>query len=102
MPCYVHGAPYDGTALGSFFMARNVRVTIGKPIDLSRYYGRDDRPVLEELTKLFLKEIAKLAGVDDFEPQVAGRRWKPGEDDSELNGSDTPHGTHTPLAAEQP
>ena len=87
VPCYVQGAPYNGTALGSFFMPAKARVTIGKPIDLSEYYSRDgDRAVLQELTKRFLQEIAKLAGVEDFEPQLAGRNWKTGQEDEEVNG----------------
>jgi 1-acyl-sn-glycerol-3-phosphate acyltransferase len=85
IPCFVKGLPYDGTALGSLFMRGNARVTVGEPIDLSSYFERFDREgeraVLQELTKLFLVEIAKLAGVDDFEPKLAGRHWKPGEDD---------------------
>jgi 1-acyl-sn-glycerol-3-phosphate acyltransferase len=87
IPCYVSGAPYNGTALGSFFMTAHARVVVGKPIDLSSYYGRDhDKSVLGELTKEFLIEIAKLAGVNDFEPKLAGRNWKPGDEDAD-NGS---------------
>jgi 1-acyl-sn-glycerol-3-phosphate acyltransferase len=87
IPIYVEGVPYDGTALGSFFMTGKARVTIGRPIDISSYYDRDnDRTVLQDLTKRFLKEIAKLAGVDDFEPQLAGKHWKPGLDDDDGNG----------------
>lgn len=81
IPCFVQGAPYDGTALGSFFMAARARVVIGQPIDLTPYYGRDDKAVLQELTKRFLWEIACLAGHPDFEPQLAGRNWKPGEEE---------------------
>ena len=78
IPCYVEGPPYDGTALGSFFMAAKARVVMGRPIDLSPYYDREgDRAVLQELTILFLREIAKLAGVDDYDAKVAGRHWKP-------------------------
>jgi 1-acyl-sn-glycerol-3-phosphate acyltransferase len=102
VPCYVQGAPYDGTALGSFFMRANARVTIGKPIDLSPYYDCDDKGVLEDLTKLFLKEIAKLAGVDDFEPQCAGRHWKTGKGGVEKNGRAEATTANTPLVAEQP
>lgn len=81
IPCYVHGAPYDGTALGSFFMKGNARVTVGKPIDLSEYLGREgDRAVLQELTKRFLVEIARLGGVENYEAQLAGRNWKNGEE----------------------
>jgi len=91
IPCYVSGAPYDGTALGSFFMAANARVVIGQPIDLSEYYGREgDRTVLQELTKRFLVEIARLAGEKNHDAQLAGRNWKPGEegvDDANGNGT---------------
>jgi 1-acyl-sn-glycerol-3-phosphate acyltransferase len=78
VPCYVENSPYDGTALGSFFMAAKARIIMGPPIDLSAYYDREgDRAVLQELTKLFLREIARLAGVEDFEARLAGRNWKP-------------------------
>jgi len=88
IPCYVSGAPYDGTALGSFFMKANARVVLGQPIDLSEYYGREgDKTVLPELTKRFLKEIARLAGVDDFEPQLAGRNWRTGTENGEATSA---------------
>jgi len=79
IPCYVSGSPYDGSILGCLLIPSKVRLTIGQPIDLSAYYGQEtDREVLGMLTKRFLIEIAKLAGVDDFEPQLAGRFYKPG------------------------
>jgi 1-acyl-sn-glycerol-3-phosphate acyltransferase len=79
IPCFVEGAPYDGTALGSFFMSGKARVVVGQTIDLSDYYGREgDREVLQQLTKRFLVEIARLAGVDNYEAQLAGKNWKPG------------------------
>ena len=82
VPCYVEGSPYNGTALGSFLMLARARVTVGEPIDISEFYDRaDDREVQEELTRRFLKEIAKLAGRPDFEPKLAGRKWKPDEAD---------------------
>ncbi len=96
IPCYVQGAPYDGTALGSFFMPARARVTIGKPIDLTEYYSRDgDRAVLQELTKRFLIEIARLAGVEDFDAQVAGRNWKHGAE----NGHDELPNEHLAVKA---
>lgn len=74
LPCYIHGAPYDGTTLGCFLMPAHVRLVIGQPIDLTPYYDRDiDRETLEEITRLFLTAIAKLAGDDNFQPQLAGR-----------------------------
>ncbi|MCH8924332.1 MAG: 1-acyl-sn-glycerol-3-phosphate acyltransferase, partial [Planctomycetes bacterium] len=91
IPCFVRGSPYDGTAMGSFFMAGNARVTVGEPIDLSSYFGRNgDKAVLQELTKLFLVEIARLGGVDDFEPKLAGRNWKASQEQNEVDGNGAP------------
>ena len=82
IPCYIDGAPYGGTALGPFLRRARVKVTIGEPLDLSEFYDREnDQGVLEELTKRFLVAIAHLAGDDQFVPQLAGRRWKPGLED---------------------
>ena len=69
-------------------MAGKARVIVGKPIDLSEYYGREsDKTVLPELTKKFLVEIARLAGVENYQPRLAGRHWKDGDDDA--NGDST-------------
>ena len=78
VPCYLEGITYDGTFWGCFFTPGRVKLTIGKPIDLEPYYGRDrEHEVLGELTLLFLKRIAELAGRPDFQPSLAGRRWSP-------------------------
>jgi len=78
VPCYVSGSPYDGTAVGCLLIPAKVRLQVGRPIDLSPYYGREnDRDVLEALTRRFMTEIAKLAGHDDYQPQLAGRFYKP-------------------------
>ena len=62
VPCYIHGAPYDGTTLGCLFMPASVRLVIGPPIDLSSYFDRNDRrETQQELTSRFLAEIARLA-----------------------------------------
>ena len=59
-------------------MPASVRLEIGQPIDLSPYFGREsDREVLDELTRRFLGAIAALAGKPDFQPQLAGRFYKP-------------------------
>ena len=76
VPCYIEGAPYDGTVWGCIFTPAKVRLVVGKPLDLSAYYGQDgQREVLESLTRRFLREIAQLAGHPEFEPQLAGRSW---------------------------
>jgi len=77
VPCYVSGAPYDGTPLGALIMPAKVDLKVGQPIDLSPYYARqNDREVLEDLTRRFLEEIAALAGQPDFQPRLAGRFYK--------------------------
>jgi 1-acyl-sn-glycerol-3-phosphate acyltransferase len=82
IPCYVSGSPNDGTIWGFLFMAAKVRLEVGRPIDVEPFCGRpNDRHAAEELTKVFLREMARLAGVDDFQPELAGRFYKPARDD---------------------
>lgn len=81
IPCYIKGAPYDGTEWGCFFMPAKVDVMLGQPIDISCYYGLDDKSVLEELTKIFLVEMARLAGIENYEPKLAGRFYKPAREE---------------------
>ena len=74
VPCYIHGAPYDGTTLGCLLMPAAVRLEIGEPIDLSPYYHRNDRrETLADATMQILAELARLGGRPDFTPQLAGR-----------------------------
>lgn len=78
IPCYVEGSPFGGSVFSFFFMLAKTRLVVGQPIDISEYYERaGDRQVLECLTRRFMTEIARLAGRDDFNPDLAGKRWKP-------------------------
>ena len=78
VPCYVSGSPYDGTMWGCLLMPAKARLEVGRPIDISRFYGREtEREVLEDLTRQFLVEVARLAGQPDYQPQLAGRFYKP-------------------------
>ncbi len=78
VPCYIDGAPYDGSPVGCLLMGAKVRMKYGTPIDISEYYGREnERAVLEEITLRLLGEIAKLGGCHDFQPELAGRFYKP-------------------------
>ncbi|OYV88343.1 MAG: hypothetical protein B7Z73_08720 [Planctomycetia bacterium 21-64-5] len=77
VPCYIDGSPWDGTDFGFFLMAAKTRLKVGRPIDISEYYGREgDREVHRALTRRFLREIAALAGKPDYEPELAGKGWK--------------------------
>jgi 1-acyl-sn-glycerol-3-phosphate acyltransferase len=77
VPCFIRGSPDGGNILSPLFKTAKVTLTIGQPIDLSPYYGRESEDgVLEELTGRFLVEIARLGGVPDYTPRLAGKRWK--------------------------
>ncbi|MFW6171802.1 MAG: lysophospholipid acyltransferase family protein [Planctomycetota bacterium] len=77
VPCYIENAPYGGAVWSPFFMLAKTRVYYGKPIDLSPYYGREkNEEVVRKLLIEAVSAIAKLAGHDNFVPELAGRRWK--------------------------
>ncbi len=99
VPVYIEGAPYNGTPHGPLFMLAHVRVFIGQKIDLSQWFGREkEEGVTAEITKLILQEIAALGGRANFEPQLAGRRWRTDADaaaeleENEANGGGNGNG----------
>jgi 1-acyl-sn-glycerol-3-phosphate acyltransferase len=78
LPCYIEGSPYNGTPWSPLLMAARVRVVFGKPMDLEDFRDRtDEEGLVAELMVRVAKEIADLAGRHDFQPQLAGRRWRP-------------------------
>jgi 1-acyl-sn-glycerol-3-phosphate acyltransferase len=86
LPCYVEGSPYDGTPWSPILMTAKARVVFGKTLDLSEYYDRQEEDgLVAELMVQVAREIAELAGCEGFQPRLAGRRWKP--DDEELAAS---------------
>ena len=86
VPVYIHGSPYGGTPLSPLRMPARVVVRFGEPIDLSPYYDQGHRECMAEIATRCAKEIAKLAGIIDFEPKLAGRNWKPSDEEvAELN-----------------
>ena len=77
LPCYIEGSPYHDVAWKPVFMPARVRLKVGELLDLSEYFGRErEEGVLAQLTLDCVREIAKLAGRNDFQPQMAGRDWK--------------------------
>jgi len=76
IPCYIRDTPLGESLYGTLFVPAHARLTIGRPVDPREYArGRTDRAALEQLTNRILCEIARLAGADDFQPRLAGRRW---------------------------
>jgi 1-acyl-sn-glycerol-3-phosphate acyltransferase len=77
LPCYIEGAPYGGTAWSPLLIPARVTVRFGEPIDLSAYYDAPQEPgTVGEILLGVMSEIAKLAGREDFQPTLAGKRWR--------------------------
>jgi 1-acyl-sn-glycerol-3-phosphate acyltransferase len=80
VPCYIRGAPYRWSPWSPLLMPARVEVRFGRPIDMVEFRGREDEhAAIQELSRRALQAIAELAGRTDFEPQFAGRHWKPTE-----------------------
>jgi 1-acyl-sn-glycerol-3-phosphate acyltransferase len=78
VPVYISGSPYWRYAWSPFFLTARTTVRFGPAIGLAEYLGRENDPgVVEEIMLRCLREIARLAGRPDYEPQLAGRHWKP-------------------------
>ena len=77
VPCYIEGSPYGGTPQSPLFMAAKVRVRFGSPMDLSPFYDSENGSgEIGSILRDVMAEIARLAGREDFQPQLAGRKWK--------------------------
>jgi 1-acyl-sn-glycerol-3-phosphate acyltransferase len=78
IPCYISGAPYRRYAWSPLVIPARVEVRFGEPVDLSDFYDRDDdtgsAPAAMER---IIRALAALADQPDFQPQIAGRNWKP-------------------------
>jgi 1-acyl-sn-glycerol-3-phosphate acyltransferase len=86
LPCFIRGAPYRRYAWSPLLMPARVEVTFGPPVDLSDLYGREGEPgVLQVAMLRILRALADTAGRPDFQPQLAGRNWKPTQ--AELNAA---------------
>ncbi len=78
VPCFISGSPYGGSAGSPFLMRAKVTVRFGELIDLAPYFGREDEDgLVGELMLRALRAMAVLAEREDFQPQLAGRRWRP-------------------------
>jgi 1-acyl-sn-glycerol-3-phosphate acyltransferase len=84
VPCYIRGAPYRRYLWSPFVMPACVEITFGEPIDMSEFQGREtEAGVVPEVMRRALTAIAVLAGEPDFAPQLAGRNWKPTQEELE-------------------
>ena len=77
VPVYIDGSPFNGTPWSPLFMRARAQVHIGEPIDVAPYVGQHrDSQVVKDLLVQSVQEIARLAGRPDFQPVLAGRRWR--------------------------
>jgi 1-acyl-sn-glycerol-3-phosphate acyltransferase len=80
VPCYIRGSPYRRYPWSPLLMPAHVEVRFGPPLDLTQFYNREsEEGIAQEITRQAMKAIAELAGRADFQPQIAGRVWKPTE-----------------------
>jgi 1-acyl-sn-glycerol-3-phosphate acyltransferase len=78
IPCYIRGAPYRRHAWSPLFMPARVEILFGPPIELSEFHGREGQPgVPQAAMERIVSALAALAGRPDYQPQIAGRNWKP-------------------------
>ncbi|WP_338000649.1 lysophospholipid acyltransferase family protein [Bremerella sp. P1] len=71
LPVYIQGAPYNKTVTSPFFMRAQVQITVGDLIYPSDFESD------KEMIVAAVKAIAQLAGQADYEPTLAGKKWKP-------------------------
>jgi 1-acyl-sn-glycerol-3-phosphate acyltransferase len=82
VPVYIRGSPYHRYPWSPFLMTARVSVRFGPPIDASSFAGlEDDTTIAKTLLLATLRELALLAEQPDFEPQLAGKNWKPTEEE---------------------
>lgn len=72
IPIHISGARYADNPFASFFMRHNVRIRYGKPVDLSRFAGREhDRDAAREATDLIMSRVFELGEQSDGEARPA-------------------------------
>jgi 1-acyl-sn-glycerol-3-phosphate acyltransferase len=82
VPCYIAGAPYRRYPWSPLLMPARVVVQFGRPVDLSDLFDREgEAGVVSEAMQRVLRALADLAGRSDFEPELAGRNWKPTQEE---------------------
>ncbi len=77
VPVYVEGSPYRLVPWSPLLMTARVVVRFSEPIVPQSAPPSDDKEANEDLMRLWAAQIAALADQPDFEPQFAGRQWKP-------------------------
>ncbi len=78
VPVYIEGSPYHLVPWSPLLMRARVVVRFGLPIvPQSAPPSDDDKEASEVVMRLWAAQIAALVDQPEFEPQFAGRQWKP-------------------------
>ena len=79
IPLFLKGSPYRDSTVSPFSMTADVQLVVGEPYDLTTASGSEEAPTGREHQSMLMVDainrIAKLAGVEGFVPQLAGRNW---------------------------
>ena len=90
IPCYIEGAPFNKLPHSPFLMRARVRVHVGDAIDLSPYYGQEnEHDIANRVILQAMKAVGELAQQGHFQPRLAGRRWKPTQEELEAAMSES-------------
>jgi 1-acyl-sn-glycerol-3-phosphate acyltransferase len=95
VPCYIKGAPYRRYPWSPLLMPARVEVKFGRPVDLSDLHDREgETGVVQEAMHRILRALADTAGRQDYEPRLAGRNWKPTQEelDAAMDAADEREG----------
>ena len=91
VPCYIEGSPFREAVWTPFFMPARVIVRYGAPIEVTAPTSAETPT--EAHAQILVKSvrgIAELAGKPEFEPKLAGRRWKTGENEGQNTAAHGP------------
>lgn len=82
IPCFIKGAPFAGTPLSPLRMTARVALHFGDPIYPSEINGKeDDNTTARELIRQAMLQVARMAGEEDYDVQLAGRKWRPSDEE---------------------
>ncbi len=81
IPCYLHNVAFTDEVIHPFHTPARVSLYVGEPIDVvTLSEGKTDKATLQRITRLCIAEIGKLAGLENWEPELAGRNWMESSD----------------------
>ena len=82
IPCYLHNLPFSNVIIQPFYTPARVALYIGEPIDVVALSdGKTDKATLQRVAVHCISEIGKLAGMSDWQPEMAGKKWLETESD---------------------